>query len=131
MLSFELNSHVLDKLHAALLSKLGVMKTFPTVMRGIPTYFGGLNLHLAEVEALVQATHDFISLYEAETLTRSLLQILIEYHQLEIGSNRQLFSLSYGTFGHLATNTWITSLWQHTSHYHLQIALPPLNLQIA
>lgn len=131
VLSLAPNLNVLDKLHAALLPKLGVMKSFPTVMRGIPTYFGGLGLHLAEVETLVQAIHHFISLYEAETPTRSLLQILIEYHQLEIGSNRQLFTLSYGTFGHLATNTWITSLWQHTSHYHLQIALPPLNLQIA
>ena len=73
VLSLAPNLNVLDKLHAALLPKLGVMRTFPTVMRGVPTYFGGLNLHLAEVEALAQAIHHLISLYEAETPTRSLL----------------------------------------------------------
>ena len=52
-LSLSPNLNVLDKLHAALLPKLGVMKTFLSVMRGIPAYFSGLNLHLAEVKALV------------------------------------------------------------------------------
>ena len=110
VLSFAPNLNVLDKLHAALLPKLGVMKTFSSAMRSIPAHFGGLNLHLAEVEALAQATHHFISLHEADTPALLLLQILIEYHQLELGSNKQLFALSFDNFGHLTTKTWIASL---------------------
>ena len=69
VLSFAPDSNVLGKLHAALLPKLGVMKTFPTVMQSVPAYLGGLGLHSAEVEALAQAIHHLISLYEADTPT--------------------------------------------------------------
>ena len=79
-LSFAPDSNVLGKLHAALLPKLGVMKTFLTVMRSVPAYLGGLNLHLAEVEALAQAMHHLISLHEADTPTRLLLKTIVEYH---------------------------------------------------
>ena len=69
MLLFPLNSNVLNKLHVALLPKLGVMKTFPTAMRSVPDYLRRLNLHLAEVEALAQATNYLISLYAANAPT--------------------------------------------------------------
>ena len=88
MLSFAPSSNVLGKLHAALLPKLGVMKTFPTVMRRVPAHLGGLNLRSVEVEALAQAIHHLISLYEADTPTRLLLKTIIEYHQLELGTNK-------------------------------------------
>ena len=130
VLSLAPNLNVLEKLHAALLPKLGVMKTFPLTMREIPAYLGGLNLHSVAVEALAQAINHFISLYEADAPTRPLLRILIEYHQLELGFEKQLFALSFDTFGHLTTKTWITSLWHHMSHFNLSMALPPLNLQI-
>ena len=48
VLAFEINSYVLDKFYAALLPKLGVMKTFPVVIRGVPVFLGGLDLHLIE-----------------------------------------------------------------------------------
>ena len=130
VLSFELNSHVLDKLHTAMLPKLGVMKTFPVVMRGVPAFLGGLNLHLAEVEGFAQSIHHLISLYEANTPTRGLLQILLEYHQLELGLDKQLFSLTFSRFSNLTTETWITSIWKHLSHFNLHLVLPPLALNI-
>ena len=99
-------------------------------MREIPAYLGGLNLHSVAVEALAQAINHFISLHEADTPTRPLLRILIEYHQLELGFEKKLFALSFDTFGHLTTKTWIISLWQYMSHFNLSMALPPLNLQI-
>ena len=106
------------------------MKTFPLIMREIPAYLGRLNLHSVAVEALVQAINHFISLCEADTPTRPLLRILIEYHQLELGFEKQLFALSFDTFGHLSAKTWIISLWEYMSHFNLSMALPPLCLQI-
>ena len=111
MLLFPLNLNVLVKLHAALLPKLRVMKTFPNMMRGVPDYLGGLNLHLVEVEALVQAMHHLILLCKVDNLTRLLLQTLIEYHQLELGTDKQLFTLPFEKHSTLKMETWITSLW--------------------
>ena len=86
---FAPDSNILGKLYAALLPKLGVMKTFPIVMRSVPAYLGGLELHSAKVEALAQAIHHLISLCKADIPTRLLLRAIIEYHQLELGIDKQ------------------------------------------
>ena len=62
VLLFAPDLSVLKKLHDVLLPKLGVIKTFPKVMRSVLAYLRGLNLHSAEVEALIQAMHHLISL---------------------------------------------------------------------
>ena len=80
--------NILAKLHAKLLPKLGVMKIFLLVMRSAPSYLGGLNLQSIEIESIVQAIYHLISLYIAETLTKLLLKTIIEYHQLELGTDR-------------------------------------------
>ena len=105
VLSFTKDSNVLAILHTALLPKLGVMKTFPIALRSLPVHLGGLNLQSIEVEAIAQAIHHLISLYTADTPTKLLLKTIIEYHQLELGTDTQLFSLSYASFGTLATST--------------------------
>ena len=109
-LLFTANSNLLDKLYVVLLPKQGVVKTFPTAMRSALDYLGGLNLHLAEVEALVQVTHHFISPHEANTPTYLLLQTLIEYHSLELGADKQLFILSFKKYSNLATKIQIILL---------------------
>ena len=130
VLSFTKDSNILAKLHTALLPKLGVMKMFPIALRSMPVYLGGLNLQSIEVEAIAQAIHHLISLYTADMPTKLLLKIIIEYHQLELGTDTQLFFLSYASFGALATSIWITILWQYTCSFHLLITLPPLQMRI-
>ena len=95
--------NILMKLYAAFLPKLGVMKTFPVIMRSLPTFLGGLYLQLLEVEAIAQAIHLLILLYSSETLTKLLLKIIIEYHQLKIGTDKQLFNLDFDSYSSLAT----------------------------
>ena len=80
MLGFEPNTKTLKKLHLVLLSKLGIMKTFPLVMRSALTYLGKLKLQSLEIEVIAQAIHHLVSLYFADTLTRTLLHVIIEYH---------------------------------------------------
>ena len=87
VLTFTSESDILLTLRAALLPKLGVMKTFPIVMRSAPVHLGGLNLQSVEVEALAQALHHLISLYAAETPTKLLLKTIIEDCQLELGTD--------------------------------------------
>ena len=98
MLTFTSESNILSTLRATLLPKLGVMKTFPIVMRSTPVHLGGLNLQSVEVDALAQVLHRLISLYAAETPTKLLLKTIIEDHQLELGTDEQLFSISYLSF---------------------------------
>ena len=86
---------MLARLHTALLPKLRVMRTFPIIMRSVPAYLGGLNLRRLEVEAIAQALHHLVSLCASETPTRILLKTLIEHHQLEIGTDEQLFTLDF------------------------------------
>ena len=81
------------------------MKTFPNAMREVPDYLGELNLHLVEVEVLVQAMPRLILLHEANTSNQFLLQILIEYHQLELGTDKQLFTLPFEKHSNLTTET--------------------------
>ena len=72
-------------------------------MRSLPTFLGGLNLQLLEVEAIVYVIHHLVSLYSSETPTKLLLKIIIEYHQLEIGTDTQIFTLDFESYGILAT----------------------------
>ena len=80
VLSLENGSNVLAQLHAVLLPKLGVMKTFPMAIRSELAYLGGLYLQSLETEVIAQVPHHLVSLYKAETPTKLLLRSIIEYH---------------------------------------------------
>jgi len=97
------DENVLAKLHAAVLLKLGVIKIFPVVMKSFATFLGGLNLQLLEVEVIAQAIYHLVSLYSLDTPTKLLLKIIIEYHQLEIGADKQLSNLDFDSCNILAT----------------------------
>ena len=120
----------MSKLHAALLPKLGVMKTFPIIMRTSPTFLGSLNLYQLEVETIAQAIQYLVSLYSSNTPTRLLLKTMIEYYQIELSTDIQFFSLEFEACGILATPTWILLLLQHACHFNISINLPALNLGI-
>ena len=72
----------------AVLPKLGVIKTFSIVLRSLLIFLGGLNLQLLEVEVIAQAIYHLVSLYSLDTPTKLLLKTIIEYHQLEIGTDK-------------------------------------------
>ena len=123
VLSFSIDMNVLVKLHTMLLPKLGVMKIFPMIMRSLPTFLKGLNLQRLEVKAIAQVIHHLVSLYSSKTLTKLLLKIIIEYYQLEIGTDKQIFTLDLDSYSILATPIWITSLWRNISAFRISIKL--------
>ena len=99
-------------------------------MRSLLTFLEWLNLQLLKVEAIAQAIYHLVSLYSSDTPTKLLLQMIIEYYQLEIDTDKQLFNLDFDSYGILATPTWITLLWQNISAFQILIELPALNLGI-
>ena len=102
--------NVLSILYAKMLPKLGMMKTFPITMRSIPTFLDKLNIKLLKVEAIRQLIHHLVSLYSANTATKLLLKMIIEYHQIELDTDRQIFKLYYKVHDILTTLMWIISL---------------------
>ena len=67
------------------------MKTFLVIMRSIPIFLGGLNLQSLEVEVIAQNAHHLASLHVSNAPTKLLLKTIIEYHQLELGVDKQIF----------------------------------------
>jgi hypothetical protein len=105
IISFKPEGNILTKLHSALLLKLHIMKIFPVSIRFCPAELGGLRLYSLEVESIVQAINHFISLYVADTPTRLLLQIIIEYIQLEVGIIEFFLKKSYKDFKNLVIDS--------------------------
>ena len=69
VLSFNHDSNILADLHAAMLPKLRVMRTFPIAMRSVPSFLGGLELKRLEVETIAQSLNHLITLHSANTRT--------------------------------------------------------------
>jgi len=60
----------------------------------------------------------------------TLIQALLEFLQLELGSHQNIFSLSYDSWSFLATNCWLKTLWRFLDLAQLQLkpktaAIPP------
>ena len=128
VLSMDHNLNVLSDLHKAMLPKLKVMRTFPIVMRSVSQLLGGLNLRRLEIEVIAQLLHHLISLHSTDTSTCIPLKALIEYHQLEVGSDKQIFSLKAEDYYDLTTPTWITTLWKNIRQFKINLQLPPLDM---
>ena len=72
MISLDIDFNIFSILHAKLLLKLSVIKTFLVIMRSVSTFLGELNMHLLEVENIVSREH--ISKESRDRNTTELLQ---------------------------------------------------------
>ena len=122
--NFSLDYNHLALLHRALLPKLRVVSTFPVVMQFSPPIFGGLGLHSIEFESLAQSVNVFVSLYTANTPIKKLLQVAIEFLQLEAGFLGDVLSRDFSQYEGLVTDTWVVSLWSSLSKFNLCLHLP-------
>eukprot|EP00978_Attheya_sp_CCMP212_P006315 scaffold14292_cov60-Attheya_sp.AAC.2 len=55
------------------------------------------------------------------SVTGSLLQTLIEQHNLELGLGIPKFRVPYQKFRYLSTDTWIKNTWEFTCRYDITI----------
>ena len=130
----------LDKaLQQAFIQKVGVSSKFPTAPRTMPTKFSGLGF--PHTMSLMVDVHIRIFLTEItkHTMVGELLQGIIEFHQIEIGTGTPIFDLDFDKYHHLVTETWITHLWKLCSQHNIAmkvyktttipLAFPVLNRQ--
>ena len=73
----------MHKLHAALLTKLGVMKTFPMIVRISLALLGGLHLHSLDVEAMQKVIQHLASLSLSDELDKTRNSYLILFVRLQ------------------------------------------------
>jgi Reverse transcriptase (RNA-dependent DNA polymerase). len=105
---------------AALLGKMGVVRTAPAVLATAPRKLGGFGLLAFEIEQLI--SHLGIILqhgYQHKSITGSLLRATFEYHALEVGlagDPLQLPDVPYVT-----QRTWVSNTIKTMHKYRVKI----------
>jgi hypothetical protein len=113
---------IMSPLQQQVLPRMGCVCTLPKTLVYAPKQFCGLalpNLYwlqgLDHIDRLVRygrSTH----------LTGRLLRHSLEILQLEVGCHESVLSLPYHIFGHLATSTWLSQIWQFVSTHDIKIS---------
>ena len=63
---------MLSKLRAAVLPKVGAMKTFPVIKKSVLAFLASLDAYLPKVEATEQVIHHLLLLHFSDALTKLL-----------------------------------------------------------
>ena len=122
---------IMQTLLKAALPKLHIAMSFPKVARFGPRRLQGLGIpHIWTTQGIEKLWAIFRH-GDDHTITGFQIRSSIEYYLLELGLPGQLFSYPYSTLKHLATPSWITSLWEFvsTKGFLLSDAIPTIPLK--
>jgi hypothetical protein len=99
-----------------ILPKMGIARSAPRKVVFGTKQYGGLGLiHLAALQGNIRIQYVFGHLRCGDT-TGDLMQMLLEYTQLECGCRGNLLQQDYKNYECLLLNkTWITEVWGHLS----------------
>ena len=96
-----------------LLNAIGIQRNCARSVLYAPQRYGGYGIrHLYHVQGLEKISFMFMH-YRKKDTTGKLIQISMDWTDLELGMGRSFMSLSAKKWHHLATNTWLTHLWQY------------------
>jgi len=109
------------KLYQVLLPHLGINHHFPTILWYALLQFHGLSLPNPYWEQGISSLSRFLQHTNSNTLEGTLIQALLEFLQLELGTHLNLFSLPYDTWKFLAMDCWLKMIWQFVSLSQLQL----------
>jgi hypothetical protein len=108
----------------AILPKMGIARTAPRAVVFGTVQYGGLGLtHLAELQGKTCLQYLLGRLRYGDATGR-LVQMLLEYTQLECGSRGKSLAQDYNNYSALIINTnWITEVWErlHTCKAKVEI----------
>lgn len=113
--------HLIGKLYKHLLPKLGTNRNIPAAVRYGPLTMAGLDLPEPYIYQGSKQVAHFHQLYGTNTNEGHLLRVSLEHLQLEVGLSTLVLNSDYTTFGYLATDSWMKSLWGFLSLYHIRI----------
>jgi hypothetical protein len=98
----------------AILPKTGITRTAPRAVVFETAQYGGLSLtHLAALQGHTRLQY-LLGHLRCGDATGRLMQMLLEYTQLECGCRGNPLAQDYNTYSALLINTnWITEVWEH------------------
>ena len=115
--------HILTPLYKHLLPKLGCVSTIPLQFRYAPPSMFGLGLPDVYVEQGIAQLKFFTAHRYGNTSAGRLLDISLAQLQLEVGCEKEVLTTPFSGYGHLATKSWLASLWQFISTYSIDLRL--------
>jgi len=116
------------ELYRLFISKLDCNRNFPLKLRYNSAHLLGLGFFDPYLEQGISKLKVLLTHGASPSITGKLLQHNIEQHQLELGLLQPMFSLSYDTYSHLTTKSWLTELWEFINHARLSVSCSELLL---
>jgi len=106
-----------------ILSTLGICRNIPTELRYIPSQYGGFALKSLSSEATAEALNMFLQHYGTDSTLGVYLTATLENLQLELGVTGCPLTYDYSIWEHLATDSWIKSVWERIFHFGIDLQL--------
>ena len=112
-LTYDECDEIMRIVQPTLLHAHNIARTCSRIVLHASTKLAGLNIyHLYQLQGLEKLKF-FLWHFRKMDTTGKLLQITMEYTQLELGVSRQFFQLNYERYNSFTTKTWVTSIWQY------------------
>ena len=105
------------------LQSIGVCSTFPKVLREGSTQHMGLNLKCMYKTQEIQKVEKYLLFRNHKGLVGQMLRLNEESLLLELGVSGSLYDADFTSLHHLATPSWIKTLWQFLSTYLIRIPM--------
>ena len=106
------------------LPKSGISKSFPNLMRFCPLLYQGLDIMHPYDEQQLEHLAVLIDHSNRATMTGNLLDVLYQGLQVELGLPGQLLQQDFDSLQHLATPSWMKSLWGYCFTKGVQVRAP-------
>jgi hypothetical protein len=111
----------------AILPKMGIARSAPRAVVFGTSQFGGMGLtHLAALQGHTRLQY-LMGHIRCGDATGSLIQMLLEYTQLECGCRGNPLAQDSNDYSALLINTnWITEVWEHTQSCKAKVEIDGL-----
>ena len=127
-ISFKQCKKLQTKIDPILLHSYGLQRHTPKIVLFSTSEQAGLNIpHLYHIQGLEKLKLFLMHIRRGDS-TGNLLDICIEYTQLELGISKHFLTLSYYRYKDYITPTWITHLWQYMTDCHATLESTSHNL---
>ncbi len=114
---------LLHALEFEMLSSMGVNKHVKVEWHTIAREFRGIGLYSLSVEQFICWLEMILQHYQAGHTVSSKLRATLEALQLELGCRGNPLDKDYSAQGILATDAWITLVWERTWNHNFCIYL--------
>ena len=108
-------------LYKKLMGKMGMSSKMPLEYRYGPHKFQGAALLEVAVAQLIAKLLIFLHQANLKTQLSTTLLASLEAIQIEIGSTKQFFRLSFPDFGYFTPVSWLQQLWHNVSKYNISL----------